>query len=279
MSSAASVERRVAIVELAKVPKYGIGLTVVGGENTGRLDLGIFVKSITPGGPADLSGNIQAGDRIIAINGHSLEGMPHHKAVELIRDSSDIVQLLISQPVEPYSGNGTLDIDSDASLMDDLNSPKIPPVEFQPTYTSHNNNMSKNMERNSVTSRGSLSLSQLNAVLQRTASVNSSDLELEDVVPPEALQPHYVETHKSPASPYINTEVYNQMAEVDGRLSAEYAIEGGRRSIDYSIEGMRKMSAHTLGGRPRSSGYPGYCFLQCFTKLKVKVGLLIVFHS
>ena len=51
-----SPERRIVIVELEKDAEQGIGLTIVGGENTGRLDLGIFVKSIHPGGPAFVNG-------------------------------------------------------------------------------------------------------------------------------------------------------------------------------------------------------------------------------
>ena len=59
--------------------------------------LGIFVQSITPDSPADIDGRIQPGDRIIAINGQSLEGMPHHVAVDLMRKSHKVVQLMISQ--------------------------------------------------------------------------------------------------------------------------------------------------------------------------------------
>ena len=43
------------------------------------------------------SNRVHSGDRIIAINGHSLEGMPHHVAVELIREAPAVVQLVISQ--------------------------------------------------------------------------------------------------------------------------------------------------------------------------------------
>ena len=73
------------MVELPKEEGVGIGLTIVGGENTSSLDLGIFVKALTPDGPADRDGRIHPGDRVIAINGQSLEGMPHHVAVDLIR--------------------------------------------------------------------------------------------------------------------------------------------------------------------------------------------------
>lgn len=37
------------------------GFQVVGGENSGRVDLGTFISSITPGGPADVNGSIKPG--------------------------------------------------------------------------------------------------------------------------------------------------------------------------------------------------------------------------
>ena len=90
-------------VTLIKDGDKGIGLTIVGGETTGSLDLGIFVKSVTNDGPAaKVKGHtIQAGDRLIAINGVSLEGVQHHEAVQLIRDSNPSVTLLISQMAPP----------------------------------------------------------------------------------------------------------------------------------------------------------------------------------
>lgn len=84
-------------VTLKKKPKIGIGLSIVGGEKTNRLDLGIFVKSVYPGGPASKDGRLKSGDRIIAINGQSLEGIKHSVAVKLIKEASDEVRLLVTQ--------------------------------------------------------------------------------------------------------------------------------------------------------------------------------------
>ena len=63
----------------------------------GKLDLGVFVKEVVRGGPADRSGQVRAGDRIIAINGQSLEGLSNERAVQLIRASHDVVELFLSQ--------------------------------------------------------------------------------------------------------------------------------------------------------------------------------------
>jgi hypothetical protein len=37
------------------------GFQIIGGEKMGRLDLGVFISSITPGGPADLDGCLKPG--------------------------------------------------------------------------------------------------------------------------------------------------------------------------------------------------------------------------
>lgn len=38
-----------------------LGFQVVGGENSGRTDLGTIISSITPGGPADLNSCLKPG--------------------------------------------------------------------------------------------------------------------------------------------------------------------------------------------------------------------------
>lgn len=37
------------------------GFQVVGGENSGRMDLGTIISSISPGGPADVNGCLKPG--------------------------------------------------------------------------------------------------------------------------------------------------------------------------------------------------------------------------
>lgn len=38
-----------------------VGFVIVGEDNTGKLDLGIFIASIVPDGPADKDGRIKPG--------------------------------------------------------------------------------------------------------------------------------------------------------------------------------------------------------------------------
>lgn len=49
-------------VDLEKSLSGGLGFSVIGGER------GIFVKSITPGGVAELSGILQVGDRLLKVS-------------------------------------------------------------------------------------------------------------------------------------------------------------------------------------------------------------------
>uniref|UniRef100_A0A6I8NJI7 FERM and PDZ domain containing 2 n=1 Tax=Ornithorhynchus anatinus TaxID=9258 RepID=A0A6I8NJI7_ORNAN len=74
------------------------GFVITGGENVGKLDLGIFIASVVPDGPADRTGKIKPGGRIIALNNISLEGVTFNMAVKMIQTSPDKVELIISQP-------------------------------------------------------------------------------------------------------------------------------------------------------------------------------------
>nr|XP_021558061.1 tyrosine-protein phosphatase non-receptor type 13 isoform X5 [Neomonachus schauinslandi] len=99
-SIVSSPEREITLVNLKKDAKYGLGFQIIGGEKMGRLDLGVFISSITPGGPADLDGYLKPGDRLISVNSVSLEGVSHHAAIEILQNAPEDVTLVISQPKE-----------------------------------------------------------------------------------------------------------------------------------------------------------------------------------
>uniref|UniRef100_A0A672HFQ7 Tyrosine-protein phosphatase non-receptor type 13 n=1 Tax=Salarias fasciatus TaxID=181472 RepID=A0A672HFQ7_SALFA len=95
-----SPEREVTTVNLKKDVKYGLGFQVVGGENSGRTDLGTIISSITPGGPADVNGFLKPGDRLICVNDVNLEGLSHASAVDVLQNAPDDVTLVVLQPIE-----------------------------------------------------------------------------------------------------------------------------------------------------------------------------------
>ncbi|OXB61371.1 hypothetical protein ASZ78_011993 [Callipepla squamata] len=101
------LEREIICVSLKRDAKNGFGFVIIGGENVGKLDLGIFIASIIPGGPADRAGNIKPGGRLISVNNISLEGVSFNTAVKIIQNSPDEVELIISQP----KGDRLLEVD------------------------------------------------------------------------------------------------------------------------------------------------------------------------
>ncbi|XP_049916168.1 tyrosine-protein phosphatase non-receptor type 13 [Epinephelus moara] len=100
-----SSEREVICVTLKKDPKLGLGVVIVGEDTVGHYDLGIFVASIVPGGPADKDGRIRPGGRLISLNHISLEGVTFSEAAEVMQSSPEEVQLIISQPKVGLSPN------------------------------------------------------------------------------------------------------------------------------------------------------------------------------
>ncbi|XP_057583734.1 tyrosine-protein phosphatase non-receptor type 13 isoform X5 [Hippopotamus amphibius kiboko] len=127
-SIVSSPEREITLVNLKKDAKYGLGFQIIGGEKMGRLDLGVFISSVTPGGPADLYGCLKPGDRLISVNSVSLEGVSHHAAIEILQNAPEDVTLVISQPKEKISkvpstpvhiANGTKNYMKKASYMQD----------------------------------------------------------------------------------------------------------------------------------------------------------------
>ncbi|KAM3605890.1 uncharacterized protein V6R79_006675 [Siganus canaliculatus] len=91
-------EREIVCVNLRKDPKLGFGFVIVGEDNTGKLDLGIFIASIVPDGPADKDGRIKPGGRLISLNKTSLEGVTFSDAAAILQSSPDEVELIVSQP-------------------------------------------------------------------------------------------------------------------------------------------------------------------------------------
>uniref|UniRef100_A0A8B9NEB4 FERM and PDZ domain containing 2 n=1 Tax=Accipiter nisus TaxID=211598 RepID=A0A8B9NEB4_9AVES len=111
------LEREIICVSLKRDAKNGFGFVIIGGENVGKLDLGIFIASIIPGGPADRAGNIKPGGRLISVNNISLEGVSFNTAVKIIQNSPDEVELIISQPkgikANAFAGNEVLIVNSE----------------------------------------------------------------------------------------------------------------------------------------------------------------------
>ncbi|XP_022901339.1 patj homolog isoform X2 [Onthophagus taurus] len=83
-------------VELKK-DANGLGITIAGYVCEKEEISGIFVKSICKGSAADLNGKIQVNDRIVEVDGMSLQGYTNVQAVEVLRSSGNVVNLCLER--------------------------------------------------------------------------------------------------------------------------------------------------------------------------------------
>ncbi|XP_060806097.1 uncharacterized protein LOC106137829 [Amyelois transitella] len=65
--------------------KKPLGFTIVGGRDSPRGPLGIFIKSILPQGQAVDDGRLKAGDEVLAVNGHACHELAHVEALALFK--------------------------------------------------------------------------------------------------------------------------------------------------------------------------------------------------
>uniref|UniRef100_A0A4W3I7G2 Discs large MAGUK scaffold protein 3 n=1 Tax=Callorhinchus milii TaxID=7868 RepID=A0A4W3I7G2_CALMI len=77
----------------------GLGFNIVGGED----GEGIFVSFILAGGPADLSGELRRGDRILSVNGVNLRSATHEQAAAALKRAGQTVSIIAQYRPEEYS--------------------------------------------------------------------------------------------------------------------------------------------------------------------------------
>ncbi|XP_068624121.1 multiple PDZ domain protein-like [Battus philenor] len=118
-------------VELNKDSSLGLGITVAGYVCEQEELSGIFVKSISEGSSADLSGKMQVNDRIVEVDGVSLHGVTNHKAVALLRDAKGPIVRL--KALRYLRGAGFERLQKALAAQDGRRSPIAPP---SPSVTS-----------------------------------------------------------------------------------------------------------------------------------------------
>merc|ERR1719474_1714264 len=87
-------------VTLQRVPGYGFGIAVSGGRDNPHFtngDPSIAISDVLKAGPAE--GKLMINDRVISANNVSLEGVDYATAVQVLRDSGQMVNLVVKRRV------------------------------------------------------------------------------------------------------------------------------------------------------------------------------------
>ncbi|KAF4530181.1 hypothetical protein B566_EDAN001440 [Ephemera danica] len=65
--------------------RKSLGFSIVGGRDSPKGDIGVFVKTVFPDGQAAEDAKLQEGDEILAVNGCAVHGLSHNEAIALFK--------------------------------------------------------------------------------------------------------------------------------------------------------------------------------------------------
>ena len=145
------------------MPNQGLGISIVGGKieapegsDSGAALSGIFIKNVLEGSPAASTGQLNTGDRIIAVGDVDIRNASHEKAVEAIRQSGNPLRLVVqslnmwsvqgfNSSMETTGDNDETDNDEQDAALNDLDrtvggeeESLVPPVLVVPDAFSNN---------------------------------------------------------------------------------------------------------------------------------------------
>ncbi|XP_016528514.1 membrane-associated guanylate kinase, WW and PDZ domain-containing protein 2a isoform X5 [Poecilia formosa] len=117
-------------VTISRKESEGFGFVIISSlnrpETTATNTVPHKIGRIIEGSPADRSGKLKVGDRILAVNGQSIVSMPHADIVKLIKDAGLSVTLRII-PQEELSNPPSATASEKQSPMAQQRSPKVQP--------------------------------------------------------------------------------------------------------------------------------------------------------
>ncbi|XP_062325008.1 afadin [Osmerus eperlanus] len=87
----------VVILTLKKPLNSGMGVSIVAAKGAGHGNLGIYVKSIVKGGPAEMDGRLSAGDQLLSVDGQTLVGISQERAAGIMMKTGPVVTLQVAK--------------------------------------------------------------------------------------------------------------------------------------------------------------------------------------
>ncbi|XP_053192239.1 afadin [Scomber japonicus] len=105
---AAQREPEIVTITLKKPLNSGMGVSIVAAKGAGQDYLGIYIKSIVRGGPAEMNGRLTAGDQLLSVDGQSLVGLSQERAAATMMQTGPIVTLQVAKFGASYHGLGAL---------------------------------------------------------------------------------------------------------------------------------------------------------------------------
>ncbi|KAM9787787.1 afadin isoform 2-T2 [Syngnathus typhle] len=95
-------------VTLKKPLNSGMGISIVAAKGAGQDHLGIYIKSIVKGGPAEMNGLLTTGDQLLSVDGQSLLGLSQERAAALMMETGPIVTLKVAKFGASFHGLSAL---------------------------------------------------------------------------------------------------------------------------------------------------------------------------
>ncbi|XP_076013546.1 afadin [Genypterus blacodes] len=88
---------QIVAITLNKPLNSGMGVSIVAAKGAGQGNLGIYIKSIVKGGPAEMNGGLTAGDQLLSVDGQSLVGLSQERAAAIMMQTGPVVTLQVAK--------------------------------------------------------------------------------------------------------------------------------------------------------------------------------------
>ncbi|XP_052004124.1 multiple PDZ domain protein [Xyrauchen texanus] len=127
------LDQDIRTVEFMKGPSDSLGVSIAGGVGSPLGDVPIFIAMMNPSGLAAQTQRLRIGDRIVSICGNSTEGMTHHQAVSLLKNTGTIQLKVVAgdTTVPGPSSEQTAGLTASCIFHDDLGPPQCKNISLE----------------------------------------------------------------------------------------------------------------------------------------------------